>query len=652
MSDNTVLEKVPVDVVPSRVVAIIDDAFIAPKMADRTKDHQNAMTALFNDPSFVEDLKAEGIDHTGEIDAVLDALTAPDQTLGVAWSRINDICQPLGELIEERLAIRQMAGFIAEQTGTAPICCNPENDLPDLTGCDLVLIDYYLDRTSRTGDKAQGLARGVWAQHSGKADQQIVLMSSKDSVRGHRGTFRSAAALPGAAFTFIHKPDMDELWKVKAHLGMLQEVRPYAPSFADYQGRLGASLEQAAKALLALADDLDISDYAYLQSRALMNDGHPLGDYISWLLSAQFTTLAFEGENMRQGQAGLDKLEFERNIIAPIEPSTVVANLFHSALLSSNVGALGPHPRAKAGGPHEAFPLVQLGDVFMDVERSRAVVILSADCDLAFSPNDQRPPKPDTPVLMVPGTPVLSETKEDEKKTYTAGIVHENQLYRIDWDFSGHHAVALNGLQTWLVDHSFKTENRDRLRTLYALKLQQEFASYLFRVGPPIMPPMTFAADEAALHICIEGAVQESLKLQHGEVMLSRHKDAVELRTTPRLISQIKAQVSVLLRQLEDNLGCRPEEKAPKPGKPDSDKLRIAAIENNLQDDDFWIALLDGVSLPSEKTLYGDGSSCSFVRGEDWKIPTKPKIVLAIREKVVKAAPQKEERPVQGSDER
>ena len=60
------------------------------------------------------------------------------------------------------------------------------------------------------------------------------------------------------------------------------------------------------------------------------------------------------------------------------EPSPVVAQLFHSALLSSNQGPLGPHPRAKPGSPYDAFPLVQLGDVFVDATRTKAIVVLSA----------------------------------------------------------------------------------------------------------------------------------------------------------------------------------------------------------------------------------------------------------------------------------
>jgi hypothetical protein len=193
----------------------------------------------------------------------------------------------------------------------------------------------------------QRMARQVRGQHNGPVEQQVVLMSSAESVRQHRAEFREETDLAGAAFAFVARSDMDERWKVKAHFGMLERARPHAPILAAYRGSLAASLEQATKGLLRLADDLDIGDYAYLQSQALMNDGHSLGDYVSWLLSSHLTTLAFEGEQMRISQRAVDKLEFEKGTFAPTEPSPIVAQLFHSALLSCNLGPLGPHPRAE-----------------------------------------------------------------------------------------------------------------------------------------------------------------------------------------------------------------------------------------------------------------------------------------------------------------
>ena len=196
-------------------------------------------------------------------------------------------------------------------------------------------------------------------------------MSSFEDVRAHRAEFRDDAQLSGASFAFVAKLDMNERWKIKAHFGMLDRARPHAPVLEAYRAQLASSLRTASDGLLRIAADLDIGDYAYLQSQALMNDGHPLGDYVSWLLSSHLTTLAFETAPIRGSQRAVDKLEFEKKTFASTEPSPVVAQLFHSALLSSNLGPLGPHPRAKPGTAYEAFPRVQLGDVFLDSHGQR-----------------------------------------------------------------------------------------------------------------------------------------------------------------------------------------------------------------------------------------------------------------------------------------
>ncbi len=251
-------------------------------------------------------------------------------------------------MVEERQLIRELARLIEEHTGQPVLECDPHADLPDLTGCDLVLIDYYLEGRGGTGDLAKARARQTQAQVGRPADQQIVLMSSFEDVRAHRAEFRNDAQLSGASFAFVAKLDMNERWKIKAHFGMLDRARPHAPVLEAYRAQLASSLRTASDGLLRIAAGLDIGDYAYLQSQALMNDGHPLGDYVSWLLSSHLTTLAFETPPIRGSQRAVDKLEFEKKTFASTEPSPVVAQLFHSALLSSNLGPLGPHPRARA----------------------------------------------------------------------------------------------------------------------------------------------------------------------------------------------------------------------------------------------------------------------------------------------------------------
>lgn len=614
-------------VITPRSVAVIDDGFI-PITLDRVVDAEVAEILKVLAASSTE-LAAAGFADPADTTTIFEGLMDQQAALTDLYIQLIGKSPELERMLGERHALKQLVKLIEEQIKSVVIQCRPDEDLPDLTTCDLVLIDFYLEGGNRESELSKTLASAVHAQNTAGSDQQIVLMSSLESIRDSRAKFRAEASLPGAAFAFIGKADMDERWKVKAHLGMLDRARPHAPVLSRYRDALDKSLEDAKANLLRLADDLDIGDYAYLQSQALMSEGHPLGDYVSWLLASHLTTLAFEKPPMREKQGDVDRLEFESKAFAATEPSPVVAQLFHSALLSSNLGPLGAHPRAKAGGGYEQIPMVQLGDVFMDAACTKAVVVMSADCDLAFSPMVDRAPSHDTPVLLLPGTPKAFDQKGADKAPSTAGVLVGDRVYRIDWSFSGYRSTTLGKLAAWLADGGFDTSNRSRLRPLYGLKLQQEFGAHLLRVGPPVMPPLTYAA-EGRLYRCAGGAKELVQEFTNGEVMLSHHKDETVLRLTPKLVDRIRSIALGLRSDLQTELDAAPAGDNKKRG-PITAKLD--ALTRDIDDDQLWIDLVDGMPLHAGGSMKDLKSVCAFVRGKDWTPPTKPRVVFEIVDK-------------------
>ena len=500
--------------------------------------------------------------------------------------------------------------------------CDPYKTLPNLSAHDLVLLDYYLDGTSQGGNRAIEVATKIRNQPDRALNQQIVLMSSLETVRDLRGKFRSETRLTGSAFAFISKPDLDESWKVKAHLGMLERTRPYASAFIDYREKLDQALIQAQAGLIALVDDLDIGDYAFLQWRALMKDGHPLGDYVFWLLSSQLMALAFEGDEMRKCQRSLDALEFGDESFAATEPSTVVANLLHSALVSGNLGPLGPHPRAKSGTPFFDIPLVQLGDVFLDADRTKAMVVMSADCDLAFAPQKDRRPDGETPVMLVPGTPKKMKDAKGDAGVNTDGILHREEVYRIVWDFSKYRSVRLGCLDQWLEEKGFDIKNRDRLRPLFGLKLQQQFGAHLMRVGPPVMPPITTKVMGRVL-ICTPEQKNE-VQFDSSELRITRFKNLTVLRVTPKVAGKLKQYCEELRAHMVDLWNIAPKNKKVQFNK------KIASVDRSLDDDQFWIKLLNGVELNRTGSVKTVGH-LGFVVGKDWT-NSKELVMLEINE--------------------
>lgn len=602
-------------------VAVVDDAMHPPRL-DRLAEEEAAAVKqlLTQNEEVIAELKKQDCELEASADKRLGILAGTDAPLA-SVGLVGEVSADALRMIEEHRAFRRLLDSLKQEVSEVKVC-DPFEKMPDLTGYNLVLLDYYLEGPAKSGDLAVEVAASIRTQHGRPEDQQIVLMSSLESVRDLRGNFRATTGLTGSAFAFVGKPDLNETWKVKAHLGMLDRARPYAPALTQYRAKLDETLIKASKDLLTLVDDLDIGDYAFLQSHALMKDGHPLGDYVFWLLSSQLMTLAFECDEMRERQWALDRLEFVGEPFAATVPSTVVANLLHSALVSRNIGRLGAHPRAKPGSKYVDFPLVQLGDVFLNVDRTKAIVVMSADCDLAFSPMADREPDAETPVMLVPGTPIKLKDATGDPDAKIDGILHREEVYRIVWEFAKYRSVPLGELEGWLTSKGYDVSNRDRLRPLFALKLQQEFGAHLLRVGPPIMPPMTTPA-VGRVFVCSPDR-DEVRQLGPTELMLTRFKGTTLLRVTPTVAGALKEACEELLARLNDKLNGAKKDKV-------NLTRQIDALTAQLARDDFWIDLLKGVELNSAGSMKSVGP-LGFVLGSDWQNAGKPRVVLDIDE--------------------
>jgi hypothetical protein len=217
--------------------------------------------------------------------------------------------------------------------------------------------------------------------------------------------------------------------------------------------------------------------------------------------------------------------------------------------------------------------------------------------------------------------------------------------------FSAYRSVPLGDLQNWLAQEGYDTTNRDRLRPLYGLKLQQEFGAHLLRVGPPVLPPLTYAA-EGKIYIISAGEREIVEELTNGEVMLSHHKGVTVVRMTPKIVDAMKRGAEELVRRLTEAKAARSTQKdntdreqakletegEPRKPKADGEQLKIDAISRDVENDDYWITLVDGVVLNAPGSVLDKGSTCSFVPGVEWSNPGKPRIVLEILEKTAIAA--------------
>ena len=615
-------------------IAIIDNDFRKISI-DRVPEEQradalNAITSLEGDS--LQDLIDRGVELDGlsKFPERLDSLTEPDRELGYAFAHLLVHCDALGKLIQNRHTMRRLAARMRSAAAADVQELAPEDVPDDLSPYQLIFLDYYLEDVSDDTTAAEEIASRT-ARSPSTAQQQVVLMSSNPSVGSDRRRFRQEAQVPGPSFAFVAKHELDSSWKIKAHLQMLSTALPHSRVVSGYISSVKENLAAAAEELGQLLDDLDLGDFAHLQNLALQADGHPLGDYLSWLASSHLTSLAFEGD-LRQKQDEVDALEFDTTLVHPLELSRIISTFHHSALFARKLGPLREHPRAAAGAARSQLPVTRLGDVYFDTGRTKALVVLSADCELAFAPGTERSLDESTSVLLVPGTPIpIHRSGEGSAHAATFGMEHESEVYRLEWNFEKYFAVEIRALRAHLESEGFDVSDRDRLRPLYALQLQQQFGSHLFRVGSPVPPPGRIPVKATIVrHISGRAAHEDPVletiyEFASDDVYATYSGKVILIRITPTVAGELRKAVEGLYAESVRLL----ETDGPAVGAQNL-RHKVQAIENHLENDDKWISILGDRQLPKR------GKSDSLVNGlllvsdSALPVPNEPTVLFKV----------------------
>ena len=207
------------------------------------------------------------------------------------------------------------------------------------------------------------------------------------------------------------------------------------------------------------------------------------------------------------------------------------------------------------------------------------------------------------------------------------------EVYRVDWHFPRYRVIPLGEVRSMLEKEGFNLNDRDRLRPLYALRLQQEFGAHLFRVGPPIMPPMHRKL-RGKIFRTVEGK-EELEVLEDNGIIASYFKGQHAVRITPSIAGQLEICARALLSELEDELRRLNEAAEEGNGmarRRDILGRRVGAMARHLNDEMRWIALLGDCGLPAKNDRKSLMNGLHLAYGGGWAAPNEEAIVLEVTE--------------------
>ncbi len=427
--------------------------------------------------------------------------------------------EPLDELIKH---LRDL-GIPAEPVGA-------EDDLPAGLKADIAFVDYYLeDEPPEEPDPADATDYGAVARQKAQAIYKqtrahIILMSNRRGVRDLQAEFRTRANLLKGYFRFAAKEELTDADRLRGILSLLPLSADFRHKLHDFVDALDRRSDRIKAEFMRSVRDLGLEDYAQIRQLSLNRENHPFGDYLLRMFGAFLTSLVLEDRDIVGRVADLDKTTFESLLPVQDEPSTTLGRIYLASLterlreplgvpvatpptapeVSGPAGADGGEPvvapaqpalGAPSGGSAEppAVEHVEFGDLLVKDVASPVYAVMNPACDLVFRSGGR---EPEDTLLLLPGH--LRQLHESflgkrAPSFFTPLYLHDDHVYRIDWDYRRLTAVQHKDLRPVYLGRGYRCDRRLQLGP--ALELQQHFTSATSRVGMPVPPPIGRAID-------------------------------------------------------------------------------------------------------------------------------------------------------------
>jgi len=356
---------------------------------------------------------------------------------------------------------------------------------------DIVFLDYRLGSggDAKAIAHAQKTAEKVYSRHASIDDNTsgsfLMLMSANVVDELKQDEFRVKSRLHSSLFEFSKKSELSDLNKIESRLATLKSTLKTRQSIHLLARNLITASEEMVSTFDQAIKSLDIEDIAYFQRMALKEDGHPLGDYLTWLFGEYAGQVISQNQNVSSPRKLLNHESFESLFPLCKQPSVSIARMYRAAISEPITEGWSFHPHDE----EKTLPYLQFGDIWLNENGSDILMVINAACDLAFAPGEKRKADPQMSIVLLPGKliPFDKHLDPDSTGAQIELFEHEDISYRIAWNYTRSHATSLAKI---LESYKDKFKPIARLKPRYAIEIQQSFAKQLTRIGQPNTPPV------------------------------------------------------------------------------------------------------------------------------------------------------------------
>lgn len=463
------------------------------------------------------------------------------------------------------LAAAAEAALAGAEVLGEPQDSGPQDAVTPEETADIVFMDLFLGAGQDDAAQKSSIARVRKLLARRKANPPlVVLMSSSTRLKEKVDDFRDDAELLGCQFRMLEKPEihqeerlLDVVFRLVTRYRDTLRVAAFVETWRDV-------LTEVSNVLLRRIRRLDLRDYANLQALVLEAEGERIGNYLVELYDRVFhyelegdSRLLTAGRELNEidwtefppphflpaadAMEMLDNLMFHHpDSIAPDEPVTFGDVLFVSLSQEAGVSEV---PKID----------VSAGEVL-------ALLVVTQVCDLQRGGVGR--------LLFLPGIarPMDLRLHKRPDKLCTPILRTGEQVFVVNWQPETAPFTCTEAELKTRLENGYYRRAR-RFRTIYALQLQQEFASSLTRVGTIVGPPVRHAV---GLRVFFRSRDQNLTLLielpdtpENAVAMVGRDSDGLVdlLALSPDAVERLRAALMTVDPQAVAALGTKGEPK-------------------------------------------------------------------------------------------